>query len=64
MRFAGLLRAGGMMDAVRVYSLLHEVCLELDQADEHAAAAYVDRAMALLRERYGVGTAVDLPEDD
>jgi hypothetical protein len=52
------------MDAVFIYSLLHDACLALDQAHEYAAAAYVDQAMALLRDKYGVGAEVELPKYD
>ncbi|WP_260596748.1 hypothetical protein [Sphingomonas endolithica] len=52
------------MDAVLVYSMLHDACIALDQAQEFAAAAYVDQAMALLRDKYGVGAEVELPKYD
>lgn len=43
------------MDMVRVYALLRDACRVLDDAEEHAIAAYVGLAMALVEEKYGVG---------
>jgi hypothetical protein len=62
--FRAATRAEALMDAVFIYSLLHDACLALDQAHEYAAAAYVDQAMALLRDKYGVGAEVELPKYD
>ena len=42
------------MNAIRVHSLLQDACRALDAAEEHAIAAYVGLAMALIEEKYGV----------
>lgn len=43
------------MNATRVYSLLQEACRALEDAGDHAIAAYVGLGMALVQEKYGVG---------
>lgn len=43
------------MDADRVYALLQEACRMLEGAHDHAIAAYVGHAMALVQAKYGVG---------
>lgn len=43
------------MVATRVYSLLQDACLALEATEDHAIAAYVGFAMALVHEKYGVG---------
>lgn len=43
------------MVATRVYSLLQEACLALETSEDHAIAAYVGFAMALVQDKYGVG---------
>jgi hypothetical protein len=43
------------MVATRVYSLLQEACLALETSEDHAIAAYVGFAMALVHDKYGVG---------
>lgn len=46
---------GDTMDPLRVYALLQDACLQLDRANDHAIAAQVSYAMALVSEKYGVG---------
>lgn len=43
------------MNADRTYSLLQEACRALEDAGDHAIAAYVGMSMALIHEKYGVG---------
>ncbi|MEG3163713.1 hypothetical protein U1701_03810 [Sphingomonas sp. PB2P19] len=43
------------MDASRTYTLLQEACCTLDNAGDHAIAAYVGLGMALIEAKYGVG---------
>ncbi|KQN28730.1 hypothetical protein ASE88_06780 [Sphingomonas sp. Leaf38] len=43
------------MIATRVYALLQEACSALETSEDHAIAAYVGFAMALVEEKYGVG---------
>jgi len=43
------------MGATRVYGLLQEACTALEATEDHAIAAYVGFAMALVEEKYGVG---------
>jgi hypothetical protein len=43
------------MVATRVYALLQEACSTLEKSEDHAIAAYVGFAMALVEEKYGVG---------
>lgn len=42
------------MNAIRVYSLLHDACQTLDAAEDHAIAAHVGFAMALLQQKYDI----------
>lgn len=44
-----------MMAATRIYALLQEACAALEMSEDHAIAAYVGFAMALVEEKYGVG---------
>lgn len=43
------------MIPLRVYALLQESCRELDSTSDHAIAAHVGYAMALIERKYGVG---------
>ncbi|MEG3161990.1 hypothetical protein U1763_15920 [Sphingomonas sp. LB2R24] len=43
------------MAATRIYALLQEACAALEASEDHAIAAYVGFAMALVEEKYGVG---------
>ena len=43
------------MVAIRIYALLQEACSALETSEDHAIAAYVGFAMALVEEKYGVG---------
>lgn len=43
------------MNAMRVYSMLQEACRALEDAGDHAIAAYVGTGMAMVEEKYGVG---------
>ena len=43
------------MNALQVYTLLHEACRMLDEEGDHATAAHVALGMAMLNERYHVG---------
>jgi len=47
------------MDAERVLALLADACLTLEQAGEHAAAAYVGHAISLLEDRYGAAQGTE-----
>lgn len=50
------------MMPLRVYALLQEACSELDSMRDHAIAAHVGHAMALIEGKYGVGG--DRPDPD
>lgn len=43
------------MDAQRVYALLQQACMLLEDAGNYHIAAHVGQAMALVEERYAVG---------
>lgn len=49
------MRKDQMMAATRIYALLQEACAALETSEDHAIAAYVGFAMALVEEKYGVG---------
>lgn len=49
------------MNAPQIYSMLQEACRALEDAGEHAIAAYVGQGMALIDEKYGLGH--DLVDD-
>lgn len=52
------------MDAGRVYALLKQALRLLEEAEEHAIAAYVGHGMALVEARYGVNPdEADRPAD-
>ena len=40
------------MDAGRVYAQLQDVCRNLDAAEDHVIAAYVEFAMSLIDQKY------------
>lgn len=42
------------MNANRVYSLLQDACQALDAAEDHAIAAHVGLAMALIQDAYAL----------
>jgi len=42
------------MDAARMMALMGELCVALEEAGDHAAAAHVGHAMDLLSKRHGV----------
>lgn len=42
------------MDAARAYALLQEACRMLEDAEEHAIAAYVGHSMTLVEARFAV----------
>ena len=44
-----------VMSPLGVYALLQEACRELDRNGDHAIAAHVGHAMALIERKYGVG---------
>ena len=44
------------MNAAAVYTLLQDACHLLDDEGDHAIAAYVGLAMALLADKYGIET--------
>lgn len=43
-----------MMNAFSVYAQLQDACRALDAAEDHAIAAYVEWAMTLMAEKYGL----------
>lgn len=43
------------MNPTHVYSVLQDACRALEASDDHAIAAYVGLAMALVQDKYGVG---------
>ena len=43
-----------MSDAAQTYILLSDACALLDASNDHAIAAYVGLAMALMEEKYGI----------
>ena len=43
------------MDPLGVYALLQEACRALERNSDHAIAAHVGHAMALIERKYGVG---------
>jgi hypothetical protein len=47
------------MNAVEVYTLLQDACHLLDEEGDHAIAAYVGLAMALLADKYAIETNDD-----
>lgn len=47
--------ADAAFDAVHVYQHLQRACRALEGVEEHAAAAYVAHAMAIVHDRFGVG---------
>lgn len=46
---------GDVMDAQRVYALLQQACMLLEDAGDFHIAAHVGQAMALVEGRYAVG---------
>ncbi|MGU3389298.1 hypothetical protein [Sphingomonas sp. M1A8_2b] len=42
------------MNASSIYAQLQDACRALDAAEDHAVAAYVEWAMTLLAEKYGL----------
>ncbi|MEG3088725.1 hypothetical protein [Sphingomonas sp. PB4P5] len=44
------------MNALEVYTLLNDACRLLDDEGDHAIAAYVGLAMALLADKYDIET--------
>ncbi|MFC3581557.1 hypothetical protein [Sphingomonas hylomeconis] len=44
------------MNALEVYQKLYNACDLLDREGDHAIAAYVGLAMALLADKYGIDT--------
>jgi queuine/archaeosine tRNA-ribosyltransferase len=45
-----------VMNAAEVYTLLQDACHLLDNEGDHAIAAYVGLAMALLADKYAIET--------
>jgi hypothetical protein len=43
------------MNAPQVYLMLETACRALEDAGDHAMAAYVGQGMAMMHEKYGVG---------
>ncbi|MEN2785535.1 hypothetical protein ACFOKI_12035 [Sphingomonas qilianensis] len=51
------------MNASDLYSLLNDACQQLDDKGDHAIAAYVGLAMALVADKYDIDTDNDEEAD-
>lgn len=52
------------MNATRVYALLQEACRMLEEAEEHAIAAYVGHGMTMVEAHLPIGPDSRRGEDD